>query len=110
MIDDMLNQVCTYWAPGGYDLYGNPSVAAPVALACRWQDKTDLIRTPDGREVVSASVVYPEYALTVQGWAALGDQTATPDPQTLPGAYQVLNVGQSPDLDDPTLVLHKAWL
>lgn len=91
-------------------MYGNPAIAAPVTLACRWQDKVDLIRTPDGREVVSASVVYPEYALDVEGWAALGDQTATTDPQTLPGAYQVLNVGQSPDLLNPAIVLHKAWL
>lgn len=109
MIDDMLNQTATYWAPGAYDAFGQPSLAAPVELACRWQNKTDLIRTPAGREVVSSAVVYPASAVATGGWLYLGTSVEA-NPQVLAGAYEILNVGTSPDLDDETLISHKAWL
>lgn len=105
--DDM-NQTATYWAPGALDAYGTPGFGSPVTLACRWQGKTDLIRTPDGREVVSSSVVYPEYELATGGWLYLGTSVAA-DPRLVEGAYEVLNVGHSRDLDDD-LILWKAWL
>lgn len=109
MIDDMLNQTVTYWAPGAIDAFGQPALASPVGLACRWQTKTDLIRTPQGREVVSTSVVYPESAVLTGGWLYLGSSVAA-DPRVLSGAYEILNVGASPDLDDEALISHKAWL
>lgn len=109
MIDDMLNQTATYWAPGAYDAFGQPALVAPAQLACRWQSKTDLIRTPQGREVVSSAVVYPASAIVTGGWMYLGASVAA-DPRVLAGAYEVLNVGASPDLDDETLISHRAWL
>lgn len=107
--DDM-NQTATYWAPSGTpDAYGQLGFAAPVTLACRWQGKTDLVRDRDGRQVVSAAVVYPEYEINPQGWMAPGDLTANADPREVSSAYQVIAVGSSPDLDED-LTLWKVWL
>lgn len=106
--DDMPH-TATYWALTGVDGFNKPTYANPVTLACRWQNKAELVRTPEGREVVSASVIYPEYEVLVGGCLALGDQTATADPQTLAAANEIISVGSSPDLDDD-YTLWKAWL
>lgn len=58
MIEDKLNQVCTYWEPGEEDMFGNPSWSAPQVLACRWEDKQKLIRDKTGEQVVSQSEVW----------------------------------------------------
>lgn len=104
-----MNQICTYWAKSGVDVYGKPTYAAPVTLACRWEDKSELVRTPDGREVVSSSIVYPAGELVVGSWLALGDQTSTATPAEYGDAHEIIARGKSPDLR-ATTILYKAWL
>lgn len=106
--DDM-NQVATYWAPLGLDAFGKPTYSAPITIACRWQDKVDLVRDANGRQVVSMAIVYPAQPVRPQGWMALGDLTATADPRNVSAASEIIAVGSSPDLDED-LILLKAWL
>ncbi len=101
-------QRATYWPKTGVDAFGLPTFGAPVSLMCRWQDKAELVRTPEGREVVSASVVYPAQALVVGGWLALGTHVET-DPRAVAEASEIISVGSSPDLAGTT-TLYKAWL
>jgi hypothetical protein len=103
-----MNQLATYWPKTGTDVFGLPTFGAPVELLCRWQDRADLVRTPDGREVVSSSVIYPAQPLLVGGWLALGNHVAA-DPRAVAEASEIISVGSSPDLASTT-VLYKAWL
>ncbi len=104
-----MTQTATYWSPAGNDGFGGVGFNAPVLLKCRWQDKADLFRDQDGHERVSSAVVYPDQPLTIRGWLALGDQTASADPKATQGAYEIKNTGISPDLFG-SKELNKVWL
>ncbi len=103
-----MNQLATYWPKTGVDVFGLPTFGAPVSIACRWQDKAELVRTPNGREVVSSSVVYPNQALVVGGWLAPGT-FVTVNPRAEADAHEIISTGSSPDLAGTT-ILYKAWL
>lgn len=68
-----LNQTITYWAPGAPDGFGSVDFVAPVTLAARWEDKSELFRDPKARELMSDAVVYTARPLSVQGFIALGE-------------------------------------
>lgn len=102
------NQVATYWAATTPDGFGGFNFSAPVLLACRWQDKRDLVRNADGDEVVCMSIVYVDRQLARKGWLVLGDMTGNPNP-TPPDAQEIVALGSSPSLD-ATKVLFKVWL
>lgn len=102
-----LNQNATYWAPTGPDGYGGFAFASPVLIACRWQDKLDMVRNADGDEVVSQIIAYVDRQLARKGWLTLGDQTSSASPTT--DAQEIIARGSSPDLA-ATRVLYKVWL
>ena len=103
-----MNQVATYWAPGARDKYSKITLAAPVKILCRWQNKAEVATGPDGKEFTSSAVVYPNQALLREGWLYLGESAAT-DPRTVSGALEIKQIGSSPSLRN-TLILHKVWL
>ena len=103
-----MNQVATYWAPTGKDEFSKVTLAAPVTIYCRWQNKQELFTDVNGKEQRSSAVVYPAQALLNQGWLFEGESVAT-DPRTVSGAREIKAVGTSPSLRN-TQVLHKVWL
>jgi len=74
-----MNQAATYWAPGANDGFGGVMFGAAVAVMCRWQEKAELFRSPDGQELTSSAVVYVDRLLAVRGKLALGTFVGTPD-------------------------------
>lgn len=92
----------TYFAPMGQDAFGNLAYAAPVTLKCRWQAKNEMVRSIDGRELVSRAVVYVNNLVEAGGRLALGVVT---DP--LQGD-QIIAVGVSPSLNAQQELV-KAW-
>jgi hypothetical protein len=102
-----MHQTATYWAPGGNDGFGGQTFAAPVALACRWQDVAEMFRDPQGREVVSEAIVYTAERVAVGGYLFLGS-SGEPSPPAL-GAKEVRQLDVSPNLRN-TEELHKAYL
>lgn len=94
------NQVCTYWAPGSPDGYGGTVDASPALLKCRWQDKQQLIRGGDGKEITSSAVVYLDRAVSLDGKFIRGDYT---NYQTSPSeAKMVLSVGEAVGISGKT--------
>lgn len=71
-----LYHTATYWSPGGNDGFGTISFNAPVAIKCRWQDTETLSRTPDGREIISSTVVYSDRELEKGGFLVEGSFSA----------------------------------
>lgn len=101
-------QTVTYWAPDGVDDFGARTFAAPVEISGRWQNKRDLIRDADGRQIASSAVVYVSQQVANRGYLYLGSSAAS-DPTSVDGAREIRNTGASPALTgDPTL--YKAWL
>jgi hypothetical protein len=95
-----MNDVATYWAPGVNDGFGNLdfSGVTPVAIACRWQDVSELARDAQGQEFTSQAIVYPDQELAVTGYLVRGDATLSSDPRAVPDAREIRNVGGSPSL------------
>lgn len=108
-------QVATYWQPGldhnpqTTDAFGNVNLLAPVPIMCRAQEKIDLVRDANGREVTSTHIVYSDRYLAPGGWLEIGGNYITPDPRTRRDAREIINSAKSPSLDNRK-VLHKAWL
>jgi hypothetical protein len=54
----MLRQDCVYWAPSGFDDFGQPIYAPPVHLKCRWEDDSQAFMNREGVMELSKAVVY----------------------------------------------------
>lgn len=93
-----LNQTLTYWEPTGItDLYGKPTWKSPVQLPCRWEDKQQEVMSKTGEEIVSKSRVFLLSTININGYLLLGS-VSTADPTQVEGAWEVQQVGTTPDL------------
>lgn len=73
-----LNQKATYWYPDGPGSWGVPDWSDPVVLDVRWQDKQQLIRSKEGKEIVSDAVVYTVISINPEGRLQKGIVTGDP--------------------------------
>lgn len=103
-----MKQTATYWAPGSNDGFGGVGFSAPVTIKCRWQDKAELFRDSQARELTSSSIVYPELPLRRQGYLYLGESSEA-DPANLIDAKEIRQTGSSPSLTNSE-TLNKVWL
>lgn len=93
-----MRQILTYWEPiTGTDLYGKPSMSAPVTRKCRWEDKTQQIQSKRGEEIVSKSRVYMLEDCHIDGYLFLGT-SSNADPTKVEGAMEVQAVANTPSL------------
>lgn len=59
ILETMLTDKATYWAPGDPPYQEGQRVwAEPVELSCRWEDRAELFVNAAGQEESSRSVVY----------------------------------------------------
>lgn len=101
-----MKQSAVYWAPGAKDGFGVITLAAGVVIACRWENKQELFRDAEGKEVMSSAIVYPEIPLAIGGYLYEGvDTTVNPRAQ----GREIRAVGQSPSLSGQVR-LTKVWL
>lgn len=97
-----MTQDATYYPPDGQDGFGDLSFGAGQAVKVRWQDKAELFRDTQAREVMSSAVVYVNQLCEIGGKIGLGS-AAVED------AREIRQAGQSPSLKgNQTLV--KLWL
>lgn len=78
MIANKLNQTATYWFPSGAGSWGEPAWSSPQTISVRWQEKQQLIRDKEGREVTSDAVVYVTIPINPEGRLQLGAVTGNP--------------------------------
>jgi hypothetical protein len=104
-----LNQIATYFPPGQPDGFGGVAFGVPIAIKCRWQNKADVFRNPQGDELTSSAVVYVDRLLEPKGALILGDLTGEETPFDVSGASFIGNIGRSPSLNAATELI-KAWL
>jgi len=99
-MDFVLTHNATYWAPGTPDGFGQGSFAAPVPVACRWEDKSIMFVSPaTGKQEISTSRVFLDRSVALDGMLLLGTSVAT-DPKTVTGAQRIAAVKRISDLTD----------
>ncbi len=92
-----LRQVATYWATGAPDGFGGLSLSAPVPIKCRWEDRTELIRSPNSGEITTTARVYVDQDVDIEGYLFLGSSVVT-DPTTVAGAREIRDFKRLPDI------------
>lgn len=108
------NQTCVYWAPNGFNTFGEQQFVDPVEVNCRWEDKAQQFVDKEGKESVSSSIIYPAQALLLGGYVCLTTLAALSseeegDPKTVSGAKEIRNVSASTNIK-ATEWFYKAWL
>lgn len=109
MLQNRYNQIITYWSEDVIDGFGNRTFKAPVILQGRWEERTDLEIAFEGEVKPSKAVVYLQSDIVLGGFLALGDQTATADPNSLDAAFIIKSFTKMPSVD-ATEFIRKAML
>ena len=108
-MDFVLTHTATYWAPGTPDGFGQGSFAAPVQVACRWEDKAVMFVSPaTGKQEISSSRIFMDTGVILDGYLFLGKSTST-TPKNLAGAKRIAAVKRISDLTD-TSTLYTVYL
>lgn len=82
------NQDITYWGPVSENKFNEGVYAAPILIRGRWEERSELVRTPDGQDITSQAVVFVASDVEIDGYLAAGDYTAVNDP-LIAGAIQI---------------------
>ena len=68
IIKRALKQTAVYWSAPVDDGWGGQTFATPVEISCRWEDKTELIRADNGREMISSAQIHVDQDLDFEGF------------------------------------------
>lgn len=95
-----LNQSAVYWAVTGKDGFNTYTYSAPVQIACRWEDRTDIVKNSKGEEVVSSALVFVDRVVSQEDYLLLGDlEVSTPaNPFNAKQAYPVIRMDSIPNV------------
>lgn len=73
IITRMRKQKAIYWAMSGKDEFNVQTFADPVEIACRWEDKQQVLVGPDGEEFSSSSMIYVDRDMFAGDYLKLGE-------------------------------------
>lgn len=93
-----LTQVCTHWRKTGVDGYNQPTFAAPVQLACRWEDRVEKIQDDTGQDYVARSRIFLADDVTMDDYLFFGT-SVTANPRSVGLARRVKAFRKTPSLD-----------
>jgi hypothetical protein len=91
-----LYQIATHWVAIS-DGYGGFTFTTPQILQCRWEDRNETVRAPNGEEVTAKSVVILKNDISIGDYLYLGESEEL-DPTTLLGAQRVMMFNRITDL------------
>lgn len=91
-------QTATRWPAPQDDGLGNLTFSTADLINVRYENKSEIFRDAESREVMSNAIIYSQQNINLKEWIVQGDQTGTLDPRTLGGAFEVRKVDVSPDL------------
>ena len=101
IITKALKGVCVYWAPTGFDQYGQPTLGSPKEMACRWADVIQQAIDKEGTLVESKGSVMVGEDLEVGGVLMNGKMTDivyAEDPKRNSDAYEIIQFINIPNL------------
>lgn len=97
-INRKLKETATWWAitPDGY---GGETFAAPVKIACKWENALELKAGKEAtKEIISRAAVYTDRDVSVGDYLCQGDQTAHNDPTVIAGPFKITVFDRITDL------------
>lgn len=71
-LNRMLKMKAVYWASTGVTREGQPALAEPIELRCRWEEKTEEFIASDGTKALSRAFVFVSRDVSVGGLLRLG--------------------------------------
>ncbi len=98
MVRMIYSQEATYWGGAVPSGTGGYTYDAPVTVLVRWEERTEQFTNEVGDLEISNAVVWVSQDMNVNEYLALGDHTATADPDLIPGAYIIRRYMRIPDL------------
>lgn len=93
----LMKQDATHWAQSGFDMYNAATFASPQAIKVRWEGKDITVVDSKGNEVQTKSKIFSTAVLKEGDQILLGTSVAA-DPDSVPGAAQILRVDTIPDI------------
>ena len=107
VISKMRRQKAILWLRTGVSEFNEPLFSAPVEVACRWDDLSEVFFSSDGKELVSKAIVYPDREVPTGSYFLKATQTEFDaldlttalilKPQDIPGAYPVMSKAITPN-------------
>lgn len=92
-------QKAVYWAKGGIDDYGEPTISAGVELDVRWERETNEVLDPNGETINTDVVMFVDQELTQGSIVWYGSEDDLPDDvTTTTDLYQVIAYEEIPDV------------
>ena len=104
-IEKFIQKVCVqtavYWGTPVEDGYGGKSFADPVEIACRWEERVNVVSDSRGNEIVSKVRVLVTQDLDEEGYLYLGelddlDSDEEADPTIVDGAHEIVRFDKIP--------------
>lgn len=95
-----MNQTFVYWAFTKRSGTGEILFSDPVEISGRKEDETEVVRTTDGREIVSKAKIFVDRNLILNSYlyeGELSDVTGE-SPQNVDGSFEIKVSGSSPNL------------
>ncbi len=101
LIKRMRRQRAVYWQRTAPDHYGTFGYAAPVEIACRWEDKIGEFRNDMGEKHASIANVYVDRVMSIGDKLMRGEleSDTSEDPREEPDAYEIQAFEQIPDIN-----------
>jgi hypothetical protein len=102
-IERLCNDTAVYWENIGPDGYGGNEYKEPVEIDCRWSDEKELIKSGDGREVISQANLLvvqdlKEGSMVYHGTLSDLDSDQQDSPKKT-DAYQILRFTKVPSIN-----------
>ena len=83
----------SHWTKGAKDVYGKPAWSGPDTINGLWEDKIELIKDVNGREIISNASVFLLSLVAIGDFLFLGSAaSAEDDPTTVTDAWEVMDV------------------
>lgn len=100
-VESVCVQTAVYWGNPTSDGYGGYSYDAAVEIDCRWDGKTQLVKSGNGEEVVSRAEVLITQDVDEGGMLYLGSLTdlsvaEIADPSIVDGAWKIISMSKNP--------------
>lgn len=119
MIDQMikrnLTETAVYWAVTGKNKYNEKTFATPDEIDCRWEDRVDVVKDSQGKEVRTRARVFVNTNVQEQGYLFRGkkkdlDSADEENPYDATEAYEIKRKERVPAIGSKTKFMTKAYL
>ncbi len=114
-IQSVCVQTAVYWSKGPNDGFGTRVYGTPVEIACRWAIEHEVLKTADGKEVISGSGILVTQDLEEEGLLLLGTLDSLTaiqkkNPLTITGIQEIRAFEKVPMIKSTTVFVRKVYI